>query len=384
MRMFQRLPEQLFWRVPPIRGHQIESLGSWLFRLGQANGLPDLTSFLMELDFTEHVYAGRLDCSDHPEGVVASIAHASSQAPEVVQSLLLNEPLTRFGGEKVDGVNRWAVRSIVRQNRGFGMAFNVCPHCIRESTEPWWPRGWRMAVMTECPIHHVLLQNSCTRCGHPFLIHSRRTASLHLCEKCNLELADMVLPTYPEPGPAAGFVRYLLWDAESAGHLPDQQVAWQCIRKLLRLISHPAWANSLIRGMLPDQFANLLTRIAQSGPRSFYAWSVYERHQALRFVEWLMGDWPGRLVDMLRRSQLATSQLRFLRSGRVDWVSQALWEHLPDARLRRRSTSMTYTHLPQDVGDDTFARFATPPPAWYLFPPVARPFKARRRSTQHG
>lgn len=378
------LPEQLLWRVPPIRGHQVESLGSWMFRLGQANGLPDLQSTLMELGFEERVYISRLDYPENSAKVVERIAHASSQSPEVVHSLLLNEPLARLSGGKVSARNPWTLRSGLRQGKEYGMAFHVCPRCIRDSAEPWWPRGWRMAVMTVCPIHRVLLEPHCTRCAHPFLIHGRRTAPLDRCEWCNLELANMLEPTYLSSGPAAEFVRYLLWDTESAGRLPDQQAAWQSIRKLLKLVSSSAWPDKLMRCKPPYEFDNLLYDVARSGRRRFDAWPVYQRHQALRFVEWLMDGWPYLFVDMLRRSGLSGRAIDFLRGGKEDWVSRAMNEHFPVSRSRWPSMHVTRTHLSHAAGDDVFARFAVSPPLKVLPPSVAWPFIPRRRSKHHG
>lgn len=199
-----------------------------------------------------------------------------------------------------------------------------------------------------------------------------------------VELADMVAPTYLELGPVAGYVRYLLWDTESAGHLPDQQVALQCIRKLLKLVSSSAWPDKLMRCNPPDEFVNLLFSVARSGPKRFDAWPVYRRHQALRFVEWLMGNWPYRFVDMLRRGGLSNRQISFLRNGQEDWVSRALNEHFPIARRRRASTRVTRTHLPQVADDEIFARSAVSPPLKGLPPSVAWPFNPRRRSKHHG
>jgi hypothetical protein len=88
-----------------------------------------------------------------------------------------------------------------RTRRAYGQQF--CPMCLAEDDAPYLRRRWRLAIMTVCSRHAILLQDRCGHCGRPLAPHRADMAltrsfpersTIRQCAYCRSSIAGEAWP----------------------------------------------------------------------------------------------------------------------------------------------------------------------------------------------
>jgi TniQ len=180
-----------------------ELLSSWMIRLAHGNGYK-VHSFYARF-FGRHRQIWNRDIDHHtPEwlsqglaqwsGVTASRIDAATLrifTPNVISHL--NEA----------GATQWLMPLGIfhRTRRLHGLQF--CPVCLQTDPIPYLRTWWRVAFITVCTKHQVLLQDACGRCGGIFIPHRTDVgirsgvplrALFHVCSHCGHSVEARIRP----------------------------------------------------------------------------------------------------------------------------------------------------------------------------------------------
>ncbi len=98
----------------------------------------------------------------------------------------------------------------------------VCPSCLRE--ESWCRKAWDVLPFTVCPLHRIVLVDSCPHCEHPV---SWVRNSISVC-RCGYDWRRIHLPLIGEDESLAAARRMLaIWQDQAADDYPIASVAAQ-------------------------------------------------------------------------------------------------------------------------------------------------------------
>lgn len=230
---------------------------------------------------------------------------------------------------------------LVGRRRGqkvLGFGLQMCLDCLRSDPVPYFRRWWKIAYLVVCPIHGRLLIDACPRCQQPLAYH----------------LADFGKSLLPEHIPTAfcsgcGYQ----WKTSASMHdelLSDDFVAWQRqikaalengwfkdsqlgplyalsffegLRTLIRLIAangHCACLRQVIAreiGILPLGVTHASNQNLFSGLR------LGDRLYLLRYVFWLLQEWPERFIWATKTAKLTFSYIDNYREQNIlpYWVT---------------------------------------------------------------
>jgi hypothetical protein len=177
----------------PVQPYDDELFSSFVSRCARIHGM-SITVFCAVHLPKFQVWTRDVDRSA-PDSLVSAVAALASLPPARVQEMTLQgleralnpRSSVMVGGP---GVASWitAVGIYHRIRRRFGLQY--CRLCLRES--PVFLRAWRLAAVTVCPRHHLLLDDACLHCGAAVVPHRQNPSERH-CHACGGDL------THPDP-----------------------------------------------------------------------------------------------------------------------------------------------------------------------------------------
>lgn len=178
---------------------QDELLSSFLSRCARVHGMRPTVFCAFHLH-PHAVWNRDVDRSASP-ALMEAIAHNAHVPPHDIEALTLRSwerithpvPQCRIGSS---GMAPWitSVGIYHRTRKRYGLQY--CPLCLKERLVFY--RTWRLAFVTACPTHHVLLRDSCGSCGAPIIPHCQRISARY-CDRCGGDLcaidSDAASPT---------------------------------------------------------------------------------------------------------------------------------------------------------------------------------------------
>lgn len=310
---------------------QQESMASWLFRLAQDNGYLSIGGFLREAGLKIYDLSV-LDVGSNLEQLAEAVSQLSQLPAEKISSLALAPLLSLFDGAENPTGYPWVFRS----SRGMKGSLHVCcTSCLRSDKVPYWRRSWRLTTTLICPIHHHRLIDSCHSCGAPIVIAIDRSTSLHQCHVCLSVLAGAPERPYKRAAPS--------WLQNASPpisvealplNLADPSLWWMGIRSLLFVLLSPRNARRLCSAEIPSTYLSALRIVAGNHRLEFPQHSFATRLDMLRFVVWLLGDWPSRFVSVMRQSGIGASDFVFQESYVPYWLAQVCKTELNGKRYK--------------------------------------------------
>lgn len=175
-----------------------ELLTSWIARTAKANGLK-LQTFCDCVFGKERQLWNRDIDRLAPEWLLAETARRTGTSITAVRHTTLDIYHRRLFRERhCAGQLRWILPMGIyhRTRRRFGIQF--CPQCLSDDDEPYFRTRWRVAALTFCQKHNLLLHDRCPACGAPVSFHRRELGRpaitdpglLCLCHSCDFDLRD--------------------------------------------------------------------------------------------------------------------------------------------------------------------------------------------------
>jgi hypothetical protein len=172
-----------------------ELLSSWLVRLAMAHG-QKLHTFCSMAWPRKAIWNRDIDKSAGDD-VLGVLSEKTRTSPELVRGTTLSayegilyEKHNPFGNTP------WIMPVGVyhRVRRHYGLQF--CPYCLAEDKETYFRRRWRLAFVTVCVEHGVVLRDRCPQCGEAVNFHRNElgvrskyaATSMTLCHSCKFDL----------------------------------------------------------------------------------------------------------------------------------------------------------------------------------------------------
>jgi hypothetical protein len=185
------------WTAHP-HPHRDELLSSWLVRVAHANGLKVQTFCAQEFGNKYQIWSRDIDRLS-PAWLIETMSSKTRTPIERVWATTL----LGYEGRLYDKYHsasqlRWILPLQIyhRKRRGYGLQF--CPNCLREESEPYYRRSWRVALFTFCPKHDVMLCDRCPSCGNGIVFHRLEPGkpdlidgpSMQCCWFCGFDLCN--------------------------------------------------------------------------------------------------------------------------------------------------------------------------------------------------
>jgi hypothetical protein len=298
---------------------QDELLSSWLARVAAGNGLK-LHSFTSMTWPGLSLWNRDVDNFAPPAVVAAMAARTGTDIDRAEATTLRAYQGTVFETHNVKGMTSWILPVGVyhRTRRRFGL--QCCAYCLRESAH--YRRLWRLAFITVCTKHRVVLLDRCPGCRSPIVFHRRDlgdrrvfdAAPLVTCHDCGLGLSDF------RPKRIAPNARILTFQraleatiAFGMGTIGKSQVFGHLylagLRVLVQLCS-TGWAAPLIQAEVgPDIGIVPFAPNWSGGVHVVEHLPIDDRRRLLALAARLLEDWPERFISSASRIGLTASYL---------------------------------------------------------------------------
>lgn len=291
----------------PIRYKPLpdELLSSWLVRLAHGHGLKVQT-------FCNVIFGNRFQVWNRDVDRLAPkwLVDELSRRTGTPLAIALGTTLRAYEGVlyrrfRSAGILNWilTLKMYHRKRKGFGLQY--CPACLAEDNAPYFRKQWRLALLTVCRRHGLMLLDRCPTCHTPIAVHrvdmSKLMAgedfSLSFCHACGFDLrasqtvhpneydksASMLLKDIAA-GVSGNFIEY----AEKLENL-------EVLRQLTGLMTS-RYKHVHLREFVTEQL-QIKDIPLTPGRISFEARPLVERHHLIQLATWLLADLESRLTE---------------------------------------------------------------------------------------
>lgn len=201
-----------------------------------------------------------------------------------------------------------------RTHTHYGMQF--CPSCLRQDgRQPYYRRWWRLALAVGCPQCGCQLLDECPFCKQPVVFHRNEIGhknelasfSLSHCTNCYADLADLTSPSLPAI--LLAYQRQWHQRVTYTERLKSNCEYFAVLHQLLMLLASRKASLRHFQQAVAEG-AGLQFRQAIGG----YANRVEtlrgeDRMQLTQQAVWLLEDWPGRLLQLIRQTATRLSAI---------------------------------------------------------------------------
>jgi TniQ len=290
----------------PIRYKPLpdELLSSWLVRLAHGHGMkaqpfcnaifgPGLQVWNRDIDRLAPEWLIQELC----DRTGTTLQAASATTLRVYEGFLY--PVFR-----TTGTLKWiqTLQMYHRKRKGFGLQF--CPQCLRESSEPYFRKSWRVAYNTTCLRHQCMLHDRCSKCGASVAFHrlnmgqssSLRIESLATCHQCGFDLRRANTTSIVTYNSQTTAWHRILCIKTLSGHLQRDPVSLDAMNVMHHVIFMLSSRYSRVRlkEYVCEQL-NVADMTLTPGYPSFESRPLAERHHLIQLMAWLMIDLEPRL-----------------------------------------------------------------------------------------
>ncbi len=292
-----------------------ELLTSWITRLARDNGLKLQTFF-------EHVFGKSYQLWNRdidraaPDWLLDVLSTRTGTPHRAIdRTTLLSYERRLYGHAHVAGQLRWILPAGIyhRTRRRFGVQF--CPRCLSADDEPYFRKHWRVAALTFCPEHRVLLHDRCPKCESAIAFHRHElgrpavtdAGELCLCHACKFDLRG----ASPQPyapyevsiGKTVDRIGAFVTASGNAFDLGRMDVLHQLCKVMVsRRVPRKLQAYVAAHVRVPTQPVSLKRQAFELRP-------LTERHHVIQLSAWLLADVDARLAEAWRDGAVRYSSL---------------------------------------------------------------------------
>jgi hypothetical protein len=323
-----------------------ELLSSWLVRLAMAHGLK-LHTFCSLAWPRRAIWNRDIDKSADEE-ILGVLSEKTGTPSELVRSTALSayegilyEKHNPFGN------TLWIMPVGVyhRLRRHYGMQY--CPYCLAEDEEPYYRRRWRLAFVTVCVTHGVVLRDRCPRCGAAVNFHrdelgirSKYAAeTTTLCHACGLDLRAVDAST-EEDGEVHANECEIEFQVELLNAVRDGWIAvegygplyshlyFRVLHQLMRIFATGKRSAGLRAAAAERWGISAFTPSYASNSRDLERLDVNVRRRLLTIVRHMLEDWPNRFIEFCKANRVWSSTLLRDLDEVPFWYWRIVAEHL--------------------------------------------------------
>ncbi len=224
-------------------------------------------------------------------------AGANLDASEVSHMTLAAYAEILLLNHNVGGRNAWILPTTIKSNDRRRRGLQFCPVCLASDRQPYFRRRWRLALITACTEHGVLLRDSCLACEEA--IHPHRAPSLTECYRCGESLC--------KPSVTVTCHDHLAWILEQertlargwamlAGEPIRAHIYFAIVRQIAALLVNGPRAPAF-RAVVAGNFGGDDTPFQKITPRQPIEYlDITERHRLFQMVRNLVRSWPSNFV----------------------------------------------------------------------------------------
>lgn len=307
----------------PVHPHPLpdELLTHWFMRLAHANGLKAQSLANRVFGSQSSFWARDQDKLASPV-VIERLSELTGQEPDDLRALTLAAyEGTLYCGHNPFGNTRWILPLGIyhRTRRRYGTQF--CPLCLFDDAEPYFRRRWRLALVTMCDRHGIMLHDRCPACEAPIIwfrneLGHRQELAIGQSAKCwqcrfDLRRAPAIGPPAID-GQSIMALRSLVafydlgWWFVGDRNLPYAHLYFDALRHLLAWLPHKTW-HKLLKGVATRAAWQTEYQYA----KAFEVRAVGERHRLLATAVWLLQDWPNRFIGLASGTGLSQAHVLY-------------------------------------------------------------------------
>lgn len=338
-------PAKLVTSSPIIRflPEPDELLSSWLFRLAWRNAEKIHTFRTRFWHKTGAPWSRNINLPIDTQFFqnIANLAQTNCEQlyPHTLLSLegILFDKVKKSG--KVDGI--LASRHYAYGNNRAHHSLQYCPECIQEQTIVHFKRTSMITYLVGCPRHRSVYRDTCYQCGHPVRIHLSDSGQKYLprinpvsfCHYCGSPWTHAPRQELPELTDEFWVLQekskealHTNWLQLSDGNQLYALSFFNGLRHIIRYIMNDTYTASL-REIIAKELGLLPLGFAQNGYQGrMDSLSIGDRITMMRYVSWLLAEWPLRFNWALRKSGISYSYLCTYRDDLPYWLAKEIWQ----------------------------------------------------------
>lgn len=315
-----------------------ELLSSWLVRLARAHGLR-LHTFCDLAWRRKAIWNRDIDKSADEEILRVLSEKTATPIERVRQTTLAAYEGWLYEKHNPYGNTNWilplGVYHRLRRRRGL----QYCPRCLRSDGEPYFRRRWRLAFMTVCETHGVLLLDKCQRCGAPVNFHrvEPRQESIECCFRCGFNLNKARTSKLVRCQDLCCLSAERRWlDAIRQGYIRvsseeavDSLLFFRGLRILVRALYSPRHRERVFVRKAAERFdLPRLTTSLRSRHADFEHHNLLQRHLGTSYLASLLDQWPTIFLQLSKEARLSRA---YIVGDRLDvpfWLEHAALDSL--------------------------------------------------------
>jgi hypothetical protein len=289
-----------------------ELLSSWLARLVRAYGTSAHEFERTALPGTE-VWVHDVDVD--PNGRLLEImTKRTATSPRRVENATLrgysrNMSTSRAGASTSEWI--LPLGPIRQLHRRPGVQF--CPECLEGDPYPFFRREWRLAFVTVCERHERLMLDRCPWCRAAVNYHRipYTAGPMTLCYRCGSDLRCARGAALDEIGRLVLARQRALLIGATTGRMTVHESkdvvvsAWRyyrILRQLFVVLHGRRPGAKRLQDLVVGRMGLVRTRLCGPKQRELSRLEVQERHVTLALADWLLSDWPSRLIAACRET----------------------------------------------------------------------------------
>lgn len=282
-----------------------ELLSSWIVRVARANGIKLQTLCWMLFGNARSPWNRDIDRSAPIWLLKTMCEHTGTNYWDIYHTTLATYRTLLYPNRRRSGQLRWIlpVRTHAMTRNGYGQQF--CPRCLEEDQIPYFRKAWRVALVTFCPKHQVMLHDACPSCGVPLVFHrsdfgveQEKPKPIFSCYNCGFDFraTSTVAATFYSKEIRELFCEMLVFLQTPILQMERFDLGFFAVlHQFCRIMGSHQNAGSL-RSFVANRLGMDLTKI-ELGRTSIERRRVAERHDLLMCALWLMASPTGRIRE---------------------------------------------------------------------------------------
>lgn len=238
------------------------------------------------------------------------------------------------------GAARWLMPTGGRKRGRFLYGLQCCPICLREDAEPYYRRKWRLAFVTVCLKHKVLLIDRCDQCGSPISFHQSDFGSFDFpevlrmthCKKCGKDYRNIQVRSIYDLNWGSLVTKFQTmaelaiedhWAVINARTKISVVMFFEGIHHLVRALASNSHCNELKKVVLQKFNLPILTTNFEHGLYTERL-AVDERFNLFGMIGWLLQTWPNNFIECAKEAKLSSSYFKSYREPLPYWISMPI------------------------------------------------------------
>jgi hypothetical protein len=228
----------------------------------------------------------------------------------------------------------------------YGLQF--CPRCLAEDKEPYFRRRWRLAFVTVCVEHGVVLRDRCPRCGAAVNFHRDELglrnkyapASMRLCHSCRFDLrtvgggSEVDGREVQTDAAEIQFQEKLLnavrdgWVAVDGRGPVYSHLFFRVLHQLMRMVATGKRSAVLRAAAVAQWDVPAFTPSFSGNSRGLERLDIETRRRLLAIGRYMLEDWPDRFVEFCEANRVWSSTLLRDLDDVPYWYWRVVTKHL--------------------------------------------------------